>query len=366
MCRGTYPPFQSHLLDNARWCLSFIALSLSLRGESIIKFTAANPILPEDCQVLAQLLAAEMKKTGATQVDNFPQVLEAYNNLRLEDAHAVCELSEIGSALGFRKTLTAQLTLAVLLNKTLGRIAPKVSKPAFVPPSLSFIFRSGRMRDTPRAELSLFLACEGNIHASTTLHRFSQPFASALLLPSWLVAAGLSTTRTACNKLKEQTIRGRDAGIQERGRCHQRGWVCKPCAGVEWCGATSDSQDLRPFRLEPGARHARTDPPSGLANRGANAGGGAERSRIPPPFPWKSAFQRRVVRFSNDVQSLHLSRRSVFTDRLNFPSPGCCTSIDFSGHLLRKERSPWGWAKGRELAPNSAMQAVARTSVRQQ
>lgn len=78
--------------------------------------------------MLAHLIAAETQKTGQTQVEEFPQVLEAFNKLRLEDAHAVCELSEIGSVLGSRKTLTAQLTLTLLLNKTLGRLAPKVSK----------------------------------------------------------------------------------------------------------------------------------------------------------------------------------------------------------------------------------------------
>ncbi|CAN0145901.1 unnamed protein product [Scytosiphon promiscuus] len=86
----------------------------------------------EDCQVLAQLLAAETRKTGAVKADRFPEVLEVYNKHRLGDVHAACELSEIGSALGIRKTLTAQLTLTLLLNKTLGRLFPKI----FRPPSL--------------------------------------------------------------------------------------------------------------------------------------------------------------------------------------------------------------------------------------
>ncbi|CAN0145885.1 unnamed protein product [Scytosiphon promiscuus] len=86
----------------------------------------------EDCQVLAHALTAGTESTGAARVCDIPRALEAFNKLRLGDAHAVCEVSEIGAALTARKTLAAQFIHTSLLNKTLGRLAPKV----FPPPSL--------------------------------------------------------------------------------------------------------------------------------------------------------------------------------------------------------------------------------------
>lgn len=86
---------------------------------------------PEDCQILAQVLAAEIDQAATTKVIDIPKVLEAYGRLRLEEVHAVCTLSNIASMISTRKILVAQLVLTVMLSKTLGRLAPKVSKQSF-------------------------------------------------------------------------------------------------------------------------------------------------------------------------------------------------------------------------------------------
>lgn len=59
---------------------------------------------------------------------DIPKVLETYNERRWEDAVAICELSEegMGGGRSVRPAFAAQLALTVLLNKTLGRLAPKV------------------------------------------------------------------------------------------------------------------------------------------------------------------------------------------------------------------------------------------------
>lgn len=72
-------------------------------------------------------MAAEADKGGAKETRDLPKILQAYSKLRLEDVHAVCELSDIGASMTLKKTLVAQLMLTVVLNKTLGRITPKVN-----------------------------------------------------------------------------------------------------------------------------------------------------------------------------------------------------------------------------------------------
>ncbi|CAM9713069.1 unnamed protein product [Sphacelaria rigidula] len=94
----------------------------------------------EDCQILAQVLAAEIDQAATTKVIDIPKVLEAYGRLRLEEVHAVCTLSNIASMISTRKILVAQLVLTVMLSKTLGRLAPKV----FPPPSLFSVSDSSK------------------------------------------------------------------------------------------------------------------------------------------------------------------------------------------------------------------------------
>lgn len=66
-------------------------------------------------------------KPGEQSTD-ISTVLEAYNKRRLGDALAVTKLSEegMGGARSMRPAFMAQLALTVLLNKTLGRLFPKV------------------------------------------------------------------------------------------------------------------------------------------------------------------------------------------------------------------------------------------------
>lgn len=84
---------------------------------------------PEDCQVLAQVLDSAAEEKGIAQPLDVPKVLETYNEKRLEDAQAACTLSEI--AMGGRRTIrpafAAQMLLMMILNKTLGRLFPKVN-----------------------------------------------------------------------------------------------------------------------------------------------------------------------------------------------------------------------------------------------
>lgn len=82
-------------------------------------------LFPEDCRILAQVIDSELEKSGSIDV---PPVLNTYNKLRLEDVHAVCALSEegLGGARSMRLAFAAQLMLITLLNKTLGKLAPKV------------------------------------------------------------------------------------------------------------------------------------------------------------------------------------------------------------------------------------------------
>lgn len=88
---------------------------------------AVNFVVSEDCQVLAQVMAAEMEETGLAQVSDVQKVLEDYSKLRLEDAHAVCALSEMAVSVSTNKMLMARFVVTVFLNKTLGRLIPKVS-----------------------------------------------------------------------------------------------------------------------------------------------------------------------------------------------------------------------------------------------
>lgn len=84
---------------------------------------------PEDCQILAQLLDSATDGEGLAQTIDVPKVLETYNERRLEDAQAVCTLSEIGmgGSRSMRPAFAMQMLLMVILNKTLGRLAPKVN-----------------------------------------------------------------------------------------------------------------------------------------------------------------------------------------------------------------------------------------------
>ncbi|CAM9788399.1 unnamed protein product [Scytosiphon promiscuus] len=123
------------------YCSSLVHGSAVLIGDAAHSMWASlgqgvNAAL-EDCQVFAQVLeSAGADKDGPRPVD-VPKVLGAYNERRFEDALAVCELSEEGMGGGrtMRPAFAAQLFLTVLLNKTLGRLAPKV----FQPPSLMTI-----------------------------------------------------------------------------------------------------------------------------------------------------------------------------------------------------------------------------------
>ncbi|CAM9316308.1 unnamed protein product [Hapterophycus canaliculatus] len=123
------------------FCSSLVHGSTVLIGDAAHSMWASlgqgvNAAL-EDCQVLAQVLEAATEGESETRPVDVPKVLDAYNERRFEDARAVCELSEEGMGAGrtMRPAFAAQLFLTVLLNKTLGRLAPKV----FQPPSLMTI-----------------------------------------------------------------------------------------------------------------------------------------------------------------------------------------------------------------------------------
>lgn len=92
-------------------------------------------LVAEDCQVFAEVLETATEGTDEARPVDVPKVLDAYNERRFEDALAVCELSEegIGGGRTMRPAFAAQLFLTVLLNKTLGRLAPKVG--SSTPPS---------------------------------------------------------------------------------------------------------------------------------------------------------------------------------------------------------------------------------------
>lgn len=87
--------------------------------------------------MFSQILETAREGKDEAQPVDVPKVLEAYNERRFEDALAVCELSEEGMGGGrtMRPAFAAQLFLTVLLNKTLGRIAPKVGSPHLNSPS---------------------------------------------------------------------------------------------------------------------------------------------------------------------------------------------------------------------------------------
>lgn len=55
-------------------------------------------------------------------------LFKEYNDRRLEDVIAVCEISEVGmgGSRSIRPLFMARLLTIMLLNKTLGRLAPKV------------------------------------------------------------------------------------------------------------------------------------------------------------------------------------------------------------------------------------------------
>lgn len=94
----------------------------------------ASSILPpfkEDCEVLVEVLDSAASKNSATESVDIPAVLATYNDRRLGDAIAACSLSEIamGGDRSIRPAFAAQLMLTSLLNKTLGRFAPKVCVP---------------------------------------------------------------------------------------------------------------------------------------------------------------------------------------------------------------------------------------------
>ena len=76
--------------------------------------------------MLAQVLDSGQEESASVDVLT---ALNIYNKLRLEDAHAVCALSQLMVGKGpTSPAFVAQLLLTVLLNKTLGKVAPKVSK----------------------------------------------------------------------------------------------------------------------------------------------------------------------------------------------------------------------------------------------
>lgn len=77
----------------------------------------------EDCQVLSHLLETR------TEVPlNVATLLKEYNDKRLDDVIAICEISEVamGGARSIRPAFMARLLIITLLKKTLGRLAPKV------------------------------------------------------------------------------------------------------------------------------------------------------------------------------------------------------------------------------------------------
>lgn len=84
----------------------------------------------EDSQVFAEVLDSAIEENAGAGLPDIPSVLSAYNERRSEDVVAVCTLSELslGGARMMRPSLAAQLLITVLLNKTLGLIAPKVGK----------------------------------------------------------------------------------------------------------------------------------------------------------------------------------------------------------------------------------------------
>lgn len=78
--------------------------------------------------MLADVIDSFAGEKGKPESIDIQTVLEAYNERRLEDVRAVCELSEegMGGSRSMRPTYIAQILLVTLLNKTLGRFAPKV------------------------------------------------------------------------------------------------------------------------------------------------------------------------------------------------------------------------------------------------
>lgn len=181
----------------------------------------SHRVLAEDCQILAQLLAAGKEPTEAAQVCDIPKVLQAYNKLRFEDAHAVCQLSEIGAALTVRKILAAQLILTLLLNKTLGRLAPKVRRQS---PSTIVVMKMENVKPCSISETEMFYASCFIVHGrSNDLFRRPPcaPPAHALLLATAFPAAFIVHSQP-----KEQAVWGDHARNQEGGCCCQRGNSC--------------------------------------------------------------------------------------------------------------------------------------------
>lgn len=82
--------------------------------------------------MFAEVLDAETEVKDAAHAVDVPKLLEAYNDRRFEDVRAACELSEeaFGGSRTMRPAFAAQLFLMVLLNKTFGLVAPKVSTPS--------------------------------------------------------------------------------------------------------------------------------------------------------------------------------------------------------------------------------------------
>lgn len=78
--------------------------------------------------MLANVLKSAAEAKPATAPVDIPKVLNTYNQQRFEDARAVCLLSEeaLGGGRSMRPAFAAQLFLTVMLNKTLGLLAPKV------------------------------------------------------------------------------------------------------------------------------------------------------------------------------------------------------------------------------------------------
>lgn len=85
-------------------------------------------MLPEDCQVFAQVLESATEGKGPDRAVSVPTLLSAYNERRLEDALAAVALSEKGMGGARTSTLrfAATMLVTMTLHKTLGLLAPGV------------------------------------------------------------------------------------------------------------------------------------------------------------------------------------------------------------------------------------------------
>lgn len=104
-------------------------------SEELITFVFARVytfLVTEDCKVLSCVLR-ESSTSASVKVD-IPAALETYNVRRHEDVIAVCTVSELGMGGGrsMRPGFIAQMMVTMTLNKTLGRLLPKVCGVCFI------------------------------------------------------------------------------------------------------------------------------------------------------------------------------------------------------------------------------------------